>query len=370
MLYLLAFAVSYGLALVYKQRFSALRCAPLLCRTGNRLVLHKPRLWSLLFLLLVMLPPLLLSALREGVGTDYYYTYTPRFLDILNGERTYYEIGFYWFNRLVGMFTHNPQWIFVLTSLLFCGFVYAAFEQEGEDLPFCVLLLLVSGEYFISLNNLRQAVAAAVILYAYKYVRCKQWWRFALVAAVMATVHKSMLLFLPLLALFILADYVANEKILTVIAIGSTAGILLINVAPSLLTFILPERLAYYIEYAIYTQPTIGFIRTVVNVVILAFLLFTRYRSGNKELDVFVLVQLLAVDVCLLDSLIPAAYRILRILTFWQLLAIPKAAACFAAKDRRVVKLLILAGLGALCVYSIVILGDEEVLPYRSIFHH
>ncbi len=374
MIYLAVFAITYVLSLVYVRRFATLRAAPLVSRgaNGRGFVLHPQKAVAILFFLLTVAPLFLLSALREGIGTDYYYTYTPRFLEILAGERTYYEIGFYYFNLLIGVFTSDPQWVFIVTSLIFCVGVFVAFEQEGEDLPFCVLLLLVSGEYFISLNNLRQAIASAVILYAYKYVRRKQWLHFGIIVAVMATLHKSMILFIPILALFILAEYVSYEKIFITIAVCAAAGFVLLNAAPELLKTVLPERLQYYIENAMYTEPTIGFPRIVLNVGVLVFLLFSRYRSqGDKrrDLDPFILVQLLAVVICLFDNLIPAAYRVLRILTFWQLLAIPKAVALFKEPDRRVVKVLLCIVLGAMCFYAIVILGTEEILPYHSIFH-
>ena len=130
----------------------------------------------------------------------------------------------------------------------------------------------------------------------------------------------------------------------------------------------MPERLVYYIEYSIYTERTVGVIRTVANIVILLFLMFVRYKFDNKELDFFVIMQLLAVFICMFDNIIPAAYRILRIVTFWQLLAIPKAVSMFSGKTRIFAKIAVAASLGALCFYSVVLLGAEEVIPYRSNF--
>ncbi len=369
MIYLLCFAASYLLSLIYVRRFAALRATPLIGKPNGYWVFRPKKLAAIFFLLLVLAPPMLVSAVREGIGTDYYYTYTPRFLEILNGERTYYEIGFYWFNRFIGWFTRDPQWLFIITSFLFCAFVYAACDEEGEDLPYCVLLLLVSGEYFISLNNLRQAVASAVILYAYKYVRREKWLAFAIVVVAMATFHKSMLLFLPIMVLFLLAKRIPLEKLLIAIAIFAVLALALLNAAPELLKMVLPERMVYYINNAMYTQTTIGIPRLLINAVILAFLLYTRFDSNDRELDAFVLVQMLAFVICLFDNLIPAAYRVLRVVTFWQLLAIPKAASKYTDEDRQIIKLSILVALGTLCLYSIVVMGTEEVLPYRSIFH-
>ncbi len=367
MVYLLGFAVTYILSVIYVYKFDGIRAKPLLSKNGSSYIFRPDKFVCLCFFVLIIIPLFLISALREGVGTDYYYTYTPRFLEIIEGERTYYEIGFYWLNRVIAMFTHNPQWVFVITSLIFCVFVFTAFEQEGKDLPYCVIILFVSSEYFISLNNLRQAIASAIILYAYKYVKRKQWLHFGIIVLAVSTLHKSMLIFLPIMLLFILVSYYSSEKILVLLAAAAAVGFLVLNLSTELLSLILPERLVYYIEYSIYTERTVGFIRTVANIAILAFLLFARYKSGNKELDIFVVMQLLAVVVCMFDNVVPAAYRILRIVTFWQLLSIPKAVSEFSGKLGLAVKIAVALALGALCFYSIILLGAEEVIPYKSI---
>jgi hypothetical protein len=321
--------------------------------------------------LFTSLPLFLLSALREGIGTDYYYTYTPRFLDILNGERTYYEIGFYWFNRLVGAFTSNPQWIFVITSAIFIGCVFIAFYQNAEDLPFCVVTLLVTGEYFISLNNLRQSMAAAILLCGYGFLRRKQWIPFGLLAVFCSTLHQSMLVFVAVLMLIVALEYVPLEKLLSVLTVGVVTLFALLKSGAALLSVILPDRLAYYIEYSIFTQPTIGLIRTLSNVAWLAFLLIARRQARTNKLDILIVIQFLAVAVCLFDSILPATYRILRLFTFWQLLSLPLAVEQFSPHSgtRRLIKWAVAGVFGFLCVYSLVFLGTEEVLPYRSIFH-
>ena len=321
--------------------------------------------------MLAAFPLFLLSALREGIGTDYYFTYTPRFLEILNGERTYYEIGFYWFNRLVGAFTSNPQWIFVTTSAVFIGCVFLAFYQNVEDLPFCVVALLITGEYFISLNNLRQAMAASILLCGYGFLRRKQWIPFGLLAVFCSTLHQSMLVFVGVLLLVVALDYIPLERLLLLLTVGVGVLFVLCNSSVTLLRLFLPERLVYYIEYSIFTQPTIGLLRTLVNIAWLAFLLFTRRRANTSVLDILIVIQFLAVAICLFDSILPATYRILRLFTFWQLLSLPLAVEQYSERsgDRRVVKWVLAGVFGFLCVYSLVFLGTEEVLPYRSIFH-
>lgn len=367
MIYILVFAVTYACVFLFNRKFSSAR-TPLYSHDNGSFVLHTDRIKALCLFLLCALPLFLLSALREGIGTDYYYTYTPRFTEILAGQRTYYEIGFYWFNRIVGLFTHNPQWIFITTSFIYCLFVFLAFYEHAEDLPFCIVILLVSGEYFASLNNLRQAMASAIMLFGYRFIKKKKWIHFAVLTVFASTFHKSMIIFLAVLAIVFVLKYIPLEKLMIVGVVVVAAALVLINTSNELLVLILPERLIYYIQNAMYTERTIGLIRTALNIAILCVLMFTRQKLKENELDPFIIVQSLAVVVCLFDNVLPAAYRILRIFTFWQLLSIPITVNKYRGTNRLIIKTVFVLALGALCFYSIVIMGTEEILPYQWIY--
>ena len=370
MAYLVTFALTFLLVYLVSRRTAALPQRALTARTPGGIVLRQRQLRCYLLFLLAVMPVILLSALREGIGTDYYYTYTPRFLEILQGERTYYEVGFYLFNRLIGLFTSEPQWVFITTSLIFGVCVFTVYYRYVEDLPFCVLFFLVSGEYFISLNNLRQAMASAILLVGYAFLRKKQWIRFGILRLLCTTLHQSMLVFAAVLVILVIAQRFPLDKLLIVGGAAAAVILLLMKLSPQLLAAVLPERLAYYVKYDIFVSSTVGLLRTVFNIAVLCLLLYCRYAGRNKQLDTFVILQFLAVIVCCFDGMIPATYRILRLFTFWQLLGVPLAAETFTKRlyTRRVIKGALLVAYGALCIYSIVILGDESVLPYRSIF--
>lgn len=371
MLYLLVFGLTLALVYWCRRWIPALPDRALTHRVSGGRVFHPHRLWSMVAFLLCLTPLFLVSALREGIGTDYYFTYTPRFLEILQGERTYYEIGFYWFNRVLGMLTENPQWVFVTTSFIYMLCLGLSFYDAVDDLPFCVVILLVSGEYFVSMNNLRQAMASAILLLSFRYIRRKKWVPAFVLVALCSTLHQAMLLFFAVLLILMLLRYVPLHRMLLLLGAGALVVYLLLRGVPEFAEVIFPERLLYYIREAMYTEPTIGWPRGILNAGLLAFLIFTRYRSEDSRMDALVVIQFLAVVVCLFDALLPAAYRILRLFTFWQLLSLPMAMERYstALKDRWYIKALLIVVLGALCVHAIVILRTEQVLPYHSIFH-
>ncbi len=329
------------------------------------------RAWRGYLLALAAVAPLiLLSALREGIGTDYDYTYVPRFAEIVAGERTHYEIGFYLLNRAVAIFTGNPQWLFAVTATIYGVCVTAAWYNQAADLPFCVLWLLASGEYFVSLNNVRQSLAAAVLLCGVGLLQRRQFGWYALLTALAATLHQSMLVGYAILALALAAAYIPRRALIISVASVGAATVLVLHLFPDAVAALLPHRFAQYIVNGMYLTPTIGRLRTLVNIALLGLMLYTRHRTRTDRLDLFILIQIAAVAVCLADGTIPAAYRILRLFTVWQLVSVPLTAECYTARARRIVQGAILLVGGALTLYAVGLRGDEAVLPYRWILFH
>lgn len=363
MAYLITFALAT--AAVY----GASRVIPPL--PARTLITHadtRRRAWQGYLLLLAAVTPLiLLSALREGIGTDYYYTYVPRFAEIVAGERTHYEIGFYLLNRAVALFTDNPQWLFALVSVIYGVCIFTVWYKQVECLPYCVLFLLASGEYFISLNNVRQALAAAVLLCGVGLLLQRRYLWFALLTALAATLHQSMLVGYAILALAVACAYIPRRPLLITIAALGAAALVVLRLFPDAVAALLPDRLAAYIVDDMYLHPTIGLLRTGFNIALLGFMLYTRHRTGADRLDLGILIQCVAVAVCLADGTIPAAYRILRLFTVWQLWSVPLAAECYTARTRRLVQAGLLVAYGALTVYAVVLRGDEAVVPYQWI---
>ena len=64
----------------------------------------KYKKWYILFLILAILPLSLVSSLRWGIGTDYFYTYYPDFYRIIVGFKPYKEMPFIWLNLLISYF--------------------------------------------------------------------------------------------------------------------------------------------------------------------------------------------------------------------------------------------------------------------------
>ncbi len=125
--------------------------------------------WYILFLILAILPLSLVSGLRWGVGTDYFYTYYPRFFQIVTGIKPYKEYPFIWLNLLISFFYMSPEPLFVITSFVFMTFFILSIDKMSKSLPLSGLLLVLGNYWFISMNNVRQCCALAIMIYAFSF---------------------------------------------------------------------------------------------------------------------------------------------------------------------------------------------------------
>lgn len=112
-------------------------------------------LWALAFLVL-FIP----SALRYGIGTDYtnIQGYVEVFDIYANGGTAPdgMDVGFVALIKLIALFTRNPQWLFVVSSAIICGFELRACRRLSCNAGLSVALLLAGGLYLESFNIMRQ----------------------------------------------------------------------------------------------------------------------------------------------------------------------------------------------------------------------
>lgn len=323
-------------------------------------------------LIISSLPLCFISGFRYGIGTDYFFTYEPEFYKIANGGDSEYEIGFYLLNKLILIFTRNSQWIFVITSFIFVILVFKAFYDNSSDIRFSILLFAITEVFFISMNNIRQSLACAIIIYAFKYIKMGKNIRFLIYVLLATSIHRIAILFIILIFLRKI-NISINKLILIVLAIVLFNPILK-NIIYFLINHI--DRFAQYFHRSMYLDKTIPNIIFIVNIVIFIFIVYTKKYIVSKALskypqyyDCFIIIQLICIVICTLDGFIPATYRLLRVFNFFQMLFISNFISLY---EIRIIRLMLKFGFVAifscLCYYNIFINGGEAVIPYISIF--
>lgn len=140
------------------------------------------------------------SGFRYGVGTDYF-NYVRYFNQIESGYNAPAEPGFNYLAMLIAKLTLNSQALFLVFSVLTMFFFYRGLKYYlNNDFIFkpVLYIVFVIFTYIPSLNGIRQALAAAIIFYASKYIIEKKFFKYSLYVLFASLFHLSSLIFLAL----------------------------------------------------------------------------------------------------------------------------------------------------------------------------
>ena len=321
-----------------------------------------------IFATLSAIPLFVVGAIRYDVGTDYMYTYYPNFIKILNGENAYTEIGFVYLNKFIQLFTHNATWLFVITSALFVGVLFKCIYDYSKNPIISLAVVFFACIYFFSLNNVRQAISAVIMLASYKHIRKNNFTEFLIYDLIACIFHYSSLLLIPV---YIFINWKFVKKHFLSIAIVLTVGLGFI--AKILLIIISNTKYSYFIESSFNNGQT-----TTINIIygffvlVIAFVVLYKDRKKDKSAWVLLCMQFFYFLVSYLSIFIPISEMISRIAFFfliYNVLLIPYL--CYKIKINTNRYCLLLTYFGVYFMYFyyyIVMKGYYQVLPYKTIF--
>lgn len=324
---------------------------------------------SKFYAILSFLPLFCTAAFRYGVGTDYFYTYVPGFLLINGGgDYDYYEIGFYWLNRIIANYTDNYQVLFFVTSLIIYGFIYFMITKYSVLPSYSVFLFVCSSMYFNSLNNIRQFSAMALCFFALKYILFdskRNIIKYFIFIFIATTIHTSAIVYLILPFLLKLEIKYISQIILLCLSIVFK---FIMGNKISLLIEIFANK---YSRYLSSNNNSIYFSFLVFNLIIYLFMIFLEsyYIKGKDKLCIrYLNIELLAVLLFIYSDVIPLADRVSRYFMLPLILSVPY----FISKITNIkAKRLLKYGISIFFILWIsfyLYRGDDAILPYQSIF--
>ena len=185
-----------GLAQIFAQSYRPIRLAPSVTQNSRP---------NRIFWILSMMVPLLLSALRWKVGTDYT-TYVDLYHSFANIDSLALffqniidtEPSFIILNMLVKVVFNHYLFVFAFSALLILAFFYRSIEDYHEQssvmLAVVVFLFLI---FLTSLNIVRQMIAVAIVFYATRYVFTRNYKKAVIWLIVALSFHYSALIIVP-----------------------------------------------------------------------------------------------------------------------------------------------------------------------------
>lgn len=321
---------------------------------------------------LCVLPLFLVSALRYGIGTDYFHTYYDGFRRVNEGNNyDGFEFGFKILNILLGKISSDPQIVFVVTSALFCFFTFYAIYNLSPDILLSVVLLIISRNYFISMNIVRQFVAMAIILYSLKYLFAEKYFEYLCFIVLASSFHYSAIICLSFIVFekIKISDKKIYAGIGMILIIALSINILDINKIFGYL-FKFTKYAKHFLNLHLYTSRQFAIFTFLYNFVLLiVFCIPIKKNRQNKAYKFYLLMQVCATVLCIFMPLIPLIERIYFYFQFVQIISIPIVLKLINNRATRgILKYIILFFLLSYCIFDIFIRRDHEVVPYISIF--
>ena len=316
-----------------------------------------------LFVLSVF-PVWFITAFRYDVGTDYFFTYVPRFQLTLQGERPFTEPVFnilYW---LIAALNLDVVWVFIITgAFIVCGVYRFCFRYSRTPL-LSIALFYVMAIYFSSLNNVRQYVAMVFGLFGMYQKRT----RYALILFVLSGLtHLSGLVYIPVFFILKLAERDYSRKRYIIVSLVCMALSFFIYFA--LKQILLLTKYAYFFDSYIDNVIPLSDIAVNAALFVLSAIYFDRKDAEYKKLSMLTVMSLVVCFVGVFLRSMELTSRILRLFTIFQMLFV---GAILKKEPRMTVRLIegavIVAAYFTLTWFAIVVNRVYEVLPYQFVF--
>lgn len=314
-----------------------------------------------MMVLAAMIPLTFISAVRYDVGTDYFYTYQPGFMQIVNGvdgAGSQFEIGFHLLNRLIAIFTSDYRWLFAITSMIFGVLTYLNMERYSESLLLSNFLYMTILVYFASMNAIRQLIAIAIVFSGFRYVQRNELPKYCGVIILACTFHISALILLPIYWIYKIEW---NRKFAIKSAIIAIAGsALLAGVLLQVISWVSGGRYAKYLGIDI-----AGGIWTLLIAIVL-FVFALVVNPKDKRIWITVTANLF---ITAMTWFIPLFSRVTYFSNYALMLFVPSLMLSVPRKLERALVIGAAVLLFSIYVYfAIVVKNGHNVLPYQSIF--
>jgi transmembrane protein EpsG len=274
-----------NLAIVY---LAALFARSMSWQTTIGPVLIRP---NKLFVFFSLTSLVLVSGLRSGIGdtTAYMWSYSTNKLT-WSGIDFRNDFGFNILQLLLQQISRDPQLLVLVTGLITNVLIVLVMYKYARLLEISLFVYIAGGLYTVTMNGIRQTLAAAIIFAAIKYLLNGNWKVYFLVVLFASTIHNSALLLIPI---YFIARRKAWTKV-TLLLIGSSIFIVLgfNQFMPVLFSVIETTRFSQYSQFsgggANYLRPLIYSIP-----LILAFLGRNKLRAMFPNSDYIVNMSLM-----------------------------------------------------------------------------
>ena len=319
------------------------------------------RLSYRLFAFLSFCPLFVVSAIRYRITFDYFATYVPLYYRVVSGQNVHSEFGFNFLIRVVNTVFHNVDWLFVVTSLIFLGLIFAVIYRDSANIPLSIFIMIGSGMYFTSFGQIRQYIVIALFLFCLRFIREGRLAVYLVCILAAATFHKLALSYLPV---YFFCRLKLSRRIYLISAAVVCAASATVQVV---ILYFAGKFYGSYVAAGYGIDHTSG---TMIFLTAFSFVLTTVYYNrfpATNESTVLVNLQWISAVVAITAIGIPESYRILALFLYSSIFLLPLI---LKTEQNKIVRWALTAGIIALYTVSAMryLTPEGHMLPFRTIF--
>ncbi|MEH7439019.1 EpsG family protein [Neobacillus drentensis] len=150
-----------------------------------------------IFIFLCITSLVLISGLRKNIGDTYFYMHSYTTVQFkLENIRFSGDFGFNIIQALLQKISDDPQLLILTTAFLTNVLIVLVLYRYSRMIELSLFVYITSGMYTVSMNGIRQALAAALVFAATKYILNGNWKAYMLITFIASTIHQTALIFI------------------------------------------------------------------------------------------------------------------------------------------------------------------------------
>lgn len=354
--------IIYALSTILSTFFSALYS--LLGRLTDRIfldiILKRVRI---IFYILSFIVIFCLSAFRFDVGIDYG-SYSNWFDKMSTGIDAYFEPLFLLTVTIIQLFTDNTQWLFIVSSAITIGFIFASIHKQSSMPALSVFLFCTMGFLSHSFNLIRQFVAISIVLYSLHYLINKKIIKYVLLIIMAAMFHKTAIIMIPLYYLINRSYKRVEYLIITILAFLS------LIFQNNIKSFLIETFYSQYQDTDFIYQNITSIYYAIICAVLLMLTIYLLYNNKMSLLDpkdnAIVNIVLLITLMHTFLTWVPLSNRISLYLDIFLIIIIPLYISYIDSRVRKVFALSVITVFFLSSAYKSLDDNVNGVLPYQS----
>ncbi|WNQ12701.1 EpsG family protein [Paenibacillus aurantius] len=317
---------------------------------SNGFITFQPNRFMMLLAMLLMA---VVSGLRNNIGDTFFYMYSYNNFPLEWSDIKFEaDFGFNLMQLLLQKISEDAQLLIFTVALITNVFIIYVLYKYSNLFELSLYLYFTTGLYLMSMNGIRQFLAAALAFAATKFIFEGSWHKYILVILLAATIHQSALVLIPIYFIVRRKAWTYQTFILLSLAIIFVIGFA--QFSGALFTVIKDTK---YSEYQNLETNGANFLRVIVTAVplVIAFLGRHRLRELFPKADYIVNLSLINVVIMLIATQQWVFARFSFYFGLYNLLLIPWIVKLFVRKEQRLIYYLIVLFYFVYCYYENVV---------------